>query len=353
MVDLRSDTLTVPDRPMLETILSARLGDDGRLDEKGRGEDPTVNDLEDCGAALTGKEAGLLCCSGTMGNSAALLTHCGPGDEVLIDSLHHMYRSEKMAFSSRFGQLHAVFLDYDKQEMPDIDSMKRQMETHPIKLICVENTHNFRGGACTDPQRLKKIRDLADEYHVPVHMDGARLFNAAAYLKTSPEELCRYVDSVQFCFSKGLAAPVGSLLCGTETFIKKAKVTRKMLGGALRQGGIIAAPAKYAVLHNIKRLQEDNENAQLCRSLLNSLKLIIPQPSVQTNILMLDLSHWNGEPETFCHMAEKKGLLIKPVLDHCVRLVFYKGITKENAVSAARIIHDLDDELAGDMNHGH
>ena len=120
MIDLRSDTLTVPDRPMLETILSARLGDDGRLDEKGRGEDPTVNDLEDCGAELTGKEAGLLCCSGTMGNSAALLTHCGPGDEVLIDSLHHMYRSEKMAFSSRFGQFHAVFLIMTNRKCPTL-----------------------------------------------------------------------------------------------------------------------------------------------------------------------------------------------------------------------------------------
>ncbi len=353
MIDLRSDTLTIPDKPMLETILSAHLGDDGRLDENGRGEDRTINDLEDYGAALAGKEAGLLCCSGTMGNSTALLTHCGQGDQVLVDALHHMYRSEKMAFSPRFGQLQAVFFNYDARDMPDTGSMKKQLASHKIKLICIENTHNFRGGACTDIKRLKMIRALADTYHVPVHMDGARLFNASVHLQVAPSELCRYVDSVQFCFSKGLAAPVGSLLCGTEKFIKKAKTTRRMLGGALRQGGIIAAPAKYALLHNINRLKEDNKNAQLCRSLLNSLKLIIPQPSVQTNILMLDLSHWNGEPETFCHMAEKKGLLIKPVLDHCVRLVFYKGITGENAVEAAQIIRNLDTELAEDTQHGY
>lgn len=343
MIDLRSDTLTMPDEAMLRTILTAPLGDDGRLGPDGRGEDPTVNRLEDMAAEITGKEAGLLCCSGTMGNQVALMTWCQPEDRVIVDELQHLYRSEKTAFDGRFARLRPVFYRLDKDDMPDPAELEPLMKAG-AGLLCVENTHNFTGGTCTTPERLAEIRKLADAFHIPVHMDGARLFNAAAYLGVSVKTLCRNVDSVMFCVSKGLAAPVGSILCGSREFIAKAKGVRKLLGGALRQGGIIAAPAIYALEHNVERLKEDNENAAVCASLLTGLKKIKVQEHVQTNILMLDLKDAALTPEAFCARAKEEGLRIRPILETSVRLVFYKGITRVDAEKAAEIICWLDRE---------
>jgi len=345
IIDLRSDTLTMPDREMLETIMTAELGDDGRLDANGRGEDRTINKLEDMSAQLVGKEAALFCCSGTMGNQAALFTYCKPGDIVLVDHIQHLYGSEKTAFDSRFGQMQALFYKFDSSSMPDLDDLEDKLKNNDVKLLCLENTHNFTGGTCTNLERLAKIRELADRYQVPIHMDGARLFNAAAYLKVSAKEICAYVDSVMFCVSKGLGAPIGSLLCGTTEFISEAKNNRKLLGGALRQGGIAAAPAIYALEHNIERLSEDNNNAVLCASLLQDLNKIKVQSNVQTNILMLDLEEAGISPEEFCKRAKAAGLLIRPILKNSVRLVFYKGITEEDAKESADIIRELASEL--------
>lgn len=345
MIDLRSDTLSMPDKAMLETIMSAPLGDDGRLDENGRGEDPTINRLEDMAAKITGKEEGLLCCSGTMGNQVALMTWCQPGERVLLDELQHLYYSEKTEFTEQFSHLRTVFYHLDDSFMPDIANMEEHLKSQDIKLICVENTHNFTGGTCIDAKRLSQIYELAHMYHVPVHMDGARLFNAADYLKTTAKELCQYVDSVQFCLSKGLGAPVGSVLCGTKEFIRRAKASRKLMGGALRQGGIIAAPGIYALKHNIQRLHEDNEHARICALHMTGLKRIKVQKEVQTNIVMLDVTDAGMTPQEFCQKAKEKGLWIRPVLTHDVRLVFYKGITETDAVKAARIICELDQEI--------
>ena len=345
MIDLRSDTLTLPDEPMLRTILTARLGDDGRLDAEGRGEDLAVNELEDMAAEVSGKEAGLLCASGTMGNQAALLTWCRPGDTVLIDELQHLDRSEKTAFTPRFGQLKKVTYRSDASLMPNTASMEEELKNGPVKLICIENTHNYTGGACIDLKRMAEIRSLADRYGVPVHMDGARGFNAAAFLGTTVKEIARYVDSLMFCVSKGLGAPVGSLLCGTRKFISEAKEMRKLLGGAMRQAGIIAAPAIYALKHNVERLREDNENAQFCASLLKDLKKVKAQQNVQTNIMMLDMEGAGITPQEFCARAKERGLLIRPIIGSFVRLVFYKGITRSDAERAAAIVREIDGEL--------
>jgi len=344
-IDLRSDTLTTPDKEMLETIMTAELGDDGRLDAQGRGEDRTVNKLEDMSAQLVGKEAALFCCSGTMGNQAALFTYCKPGDIVLVDHIQHLYGSEKTAFDSRFGQMQALFYKFDISSMPDLGDLEDKLKNNDVKLLCLENTHNFTGGTCTNLERLAEIRDLADKYQVPIHMDGARLFNAAAYLQVSAKEICSYVDSVMFCVSKGLGAPIGSLLCGNTEFIIAAKNNRKLLGGALRQAGIAAAPAIYALEHNIERLSEDNKNAVLCASLLQDINKIKVQSNVQTNILMLDLEEAGISPEEFCARAKNAGLLIRPILKNSVRLVFYKGITEEDAKESANIIRKLVSEL--------
>lgn len=341
MIDLRSDTLTMPDEAMLRTILTAPLGDDGRLGADGRGEDPTINRLEDMAAELTGKEAGLLCCSGTMGNQTALMTWCQPGDKVMVDPLQHLYRSEKTAFDSRYTRLEPLFYQLDEAGMPDPLSVGSCL-SEGAKLLCVENTHNFAGGTCITTERLAELRALAREHHIAIHMDGARLFNAAAFLGVPVRELCQYADSVMFCLSKGLAAPVGSVLCGSREFIAKAKGVRKLLGGALRQGGIIAAPGIYALEHNVERISEDNANAARCAARLKDLKVVRLQKHVQTNILMLDLRDAGVTPETFCQMALEEGLWIRPVLDTSVRLVFYKGITAEDAEAAADVICRLD-----------
>ena len=345
MIDLRSDTLTLPDEPMLRTVLTAPMGDDGRLDAEGRGEDATVNRLEDMAAELTGKEAGLLCASGSMGNQAAVLTWCRPGDVVLINEQQHLSHSEKTAFDPRFGQLKSVTYRHDASEQPDLATMEEALKNNPVKLLYVENSHNYSGGMCITVERMAAIRALADKYRVPVHMDGARLFNAAEYLGTTAKELSKYVDSLMFCVSKGLGAPVGSIVCGTKKFIKEAKETRKLLGGAMRQAGIIAAPAIYALEHNIGRLKEDRENAQLCASLLKDLKKTRVQPVVQTNIMMVDTAGSGVTPAEFCDRAKAKGLLIRPIIGSWVRLVFYKGITRDDAVKAAEIIRAVDAEL--------
>lgn len=341
MIDLRSDTLTLPDEAMLRTILSAPLGDDGRLGPDGRGEDPTINKLEDMAAEITGKEAGLLCCSGSMGNQVALMTWCRRGDRVLVDEMQHLYCSEETAFDSRFMELTPVFYHFDEDSMPDPAELLALMKGGAA-LLCLENTHNFAGGTCTGPERLAEIRQLADAYHMPIHMDGARMFNAAAYLGVPVKELCQYVDSVMFCVSKGLGAPVGSMLCGSREFIDKARIMRKLMGGSLRQGGIIAAPAIYALEHNVERIREDNEHAALCAAHLKDLKVLRLQEHIQTNILVLDLKDAGVTQEEFCAMAKEEGLGILPVLDTSVRLVFYKDITAEDAVAAAEIVCRLD-----------
>lgn len=345
MIDLRSDTLTLPTSEMLKTILTAQLGDDGRLDDNGRGEDKTVNQLEDTAAALIHKEAGLLCVSGTMGNQVALLTWCRPGDTALINDLQHLDKSEKTAFDPRFGQLKKETYSLDTQFQPDLREIEEKLKKDNISLLCLENTHNYTGGTCITPDSLKAIHDIAQQYQVPVHMDGARLFNAAVYLKVPAWKLCQYVDSVQFCFSKGLGAPIGSVLCGTKDFIKKAKDTRKLMGGAMRQAGIIAAPALYALEHNIDCLREDQDNCCYCASLLTNLKKVKVQEHVETNILMLDLKDSGISPKEFCTRAKDKGLFIRPILDTFVRLVFYRGITRKDAFDAASIIRELDAEL--------
>jgi threonine aldolase len=345
MIDLRSDTLTLPDRPMLETILTAKLGDDGRQNAQGRGEDLTTNELEDLAASLTGKEAALLFSSGTLANTAALLAWCGPGEKVMVDTLQHLYVTEKVAFDKNFGQLVPVFYKFEKDNTPDIEDMRRILHEEKIKLLCLENTHNFSGGTCTPPAKMEKIKALAQEHGVPVHMDGARLFNAAQALGVSPKDICRNADSLMFCLSKGLAAPIGSLLCGGGEFIKKARERRKLLGAGMRQCGIIAAPGIYALTHNVERLAEDALHAKLLAENLTGLVKTIVQEDVQTNIVMLDIRKTGLTPREYAACLEKAGLLSHPVLDTHVRLVFYKGITQGDAQGAAQIIKKVDAEL--------
>ncbi|HLQ41046.1 MAG TPA: threonine aldolase family protein [Tetragenococcus sp.] len=344
MIDLRSDTLTLPGQEMLRTILDAPLGDDGRTHELGRGEDPTINKLEDLAAQMSGLEAGVLFPTGTMGNTAAVLSYCQPGDKVLVDEQQHLYLSEKVLFDPTIGQLQPVTYRHDENGVPDIDDIEKALKNEKIRLLCIENTHNFSGGCCIPVKKMKEIYELAHRYQVPVHMDGARIFDAAVALKVKLSDLCRYTDSVMFCVSKGLGAPVGSLVCGNQEAILEIRAKRKLLGGSMRQAGIIAAPGIYALTYNIERLQEDHDHAKCTADLIKDLKYthLISYP--ETNILVLDANDLGLTPQEYCAAAAKKGLLIKPVLADKVRLVFYKGISREDAVEAARIIRELDEE---------
>ncbi|WP_333645950.1 threonine aldolase family protein [Lacrimispora sp.] len=342
MIDLRSDTLTLPDQEMLKTILGAKLGDDGRTHGLQRGEDLTVNELEDLAAQITGKDAGVLFPTGTLGNTAAVLASCQPGDKVLVDEQQHLYISEKVLFDSSLGQLQPVTYRHDENGFPILEDIEAALKGGGIRLVCIENTHNFAGGACIPLENMKEIYELAYQYQVPVHMDGARMFNAAVALNVSAGEMCRYVDSAMFCISKGLGAPVGSLVCGNQEFILKVRGKRKLLGGVMRQAGIIAAPGLYAMKNNIERLQEDHAHAKCTAELIQGLKYTHMVGQAVTNILVLDVNDLGLTPEEYCGKAEEKGLLIKPVLSDKVRLVFYKGITKEDAIEAARIIGELD-----------
>ena len=342
MIDLRSDTLTLPDREMLLTIMTAKLGDDGRTGSLGRGEDHTINELEDLAARITGKEAGVLFPSGTMGNTAAILAHCKPGDKVLVDEQQHLFVSEKVLFDDSLGQLTAVTYRHDDLGYPLLEDIEQALGEDDIRVVCVENTHNFAGGACIPVEYLAAIYDLAAQHQVPVFMDGARIFNATVSMGITAQELCKYADAVMFCLSKGLAAPVGSLVCGNQDFILKVREKRKLLGGVTRQGGIFAAPGIYALQHNIDRLAEDHENARLVAERLKGLEHTHLVGRVSSNIVVLDVNDLGVTPQEYCQMAEEKGLLIKTVLSDKVRLVFYKGITHEDAVEAARIIVELD-----------
>lgn len=343
MIDLRSDTLTLPDQPMLETILHAKLGDDGRTDSHGRGEDATVNQLEDLAAQLTGKEAAVLTPTGTFGNTTAIMTYCHAGDSVLVHEQQHILLTEKFVFEPDFGHLTPVLYRMGAHCMPDVAQIDRLLGESGATLVCLENTHNFSGGYCIDLPTMARIRKVADRHGAKIHLDGARLFHAVAVLGCTAEDICQYVDSVMFCISKGLGAPVGSLLCSTETFIGQARVRRKLFGGVMRQSGVIAAPGIYALTHNVKRMQDDIRHAKLTHSLLQGkLRKVGMQKEVQSNILMLHLNDSGISPEAFCVKAKEKGLLIRPILSDSVRLVFYKGIGEEDARAAADIILTID-----------
>lgn len=347
MIDLRSDTLTMPSHAMLETVLTAQLGDDGRVGADGRGEDATVNELEDRAAALTGKEAAVFFPTGTLGNTTALMTWCRAGDPVLVEKQQHILISEIYPFAEDCGRLKPVCYGLDEMHQPSVLELETGLEQSGAKLVCIENTHNFSGGYCIGLKRMQEIREVADRYQAKIHMDGARVFHAAAALNCTVEEICRHVDSVMFCISKGLGAPIGSLLCGSREFIAEARQKRKLFGGVMRQAGVAAAPGIYALEHNVERLGEDIQDAKLTHSLLRGrLKHLKLQEEVQSNILVLGMENAPVSAGEFAQRAKERGLLVLPLADMgIIRLVFHLGNQEADARGAAEIILALDNAL--------
>lgn len=338
MVDLRSDTLTMPTQAMREAAFSAKVGDDGRTDAAGRGEDPSINRLEDSGAAITGKEAGLFFPSGTLANFTAVLTYCTRGDVVACDPDLHLVRTEQAAFMDRFGGLVPSWYARDAAEMPEPISFANACSVPGVRLACIENTHNYAGGTCTSLERMREIHAIAAGKNVPVHLDGASLFNAALALGEDAAALASCSDSVQFCLSKGLGGPVGSLLCGTKEFIKAARETRKFLGGIMRQAGIVAAPGLVALEMGVAQLAEDHENARKLGEGLSGFDGIRLIP-VQTNIVMLHVGASGKVAPWFEKELKGYGVLAKAMGDEHLRFTTYRGVTREDITKAVAAFH--------------
>ena len=335
IIDLRSDTVTQPTPQMREAMYRAEVGDDVY------GEDPTVNELEALGARMTGKEAGLFVASGTMGNQVAVMTHTDRSDEVICEAESHIFFYEVSGMAVMSG-VQARTLPSVKGILSaeTIEAAIRPQDIHQPKsaLICLEDTHNRAGGTCYPLETLAAIRKVADRHKVRVHIDGARLFNAAVAQGVQADKIAQYADSVQFCLSKGLCAPVGTLLVGKTDFIKSARRYRKMLGGGMRQAGILAAAGIVGLESMVDRLAEDHVNARQLAEGLASAGFAIDLSTVQTNIVIVDVSRMGVKAADFAAKLKKAGILVSMFGEYRIRMVTHHGIT---SVEIAKVIDTL------------
>ncbi len=325
-IDLRSDTVTKPTPEMREAMARAEVGDDVY------GDDPTVNLLQEIAAEMTGKEAGLFVPSGTMGNLAAILTHCQRGDEVILGQKNHTFLYEAGGVSA-LGGIHSYQLQNQADGsllLSDVEAAIREDDPHaPItRLICLENTHNRCGGTVQSPEYTRRLADFAHSRGLRVHLDGARLFNAAAALGIPAAKLSEPADSVTFCLSKGLCAPVGSVLCGEAEFIKKAQRARKILGGGMRQAGILAAAGIVALQNMVSRLSEDHKRARdLAEGLSENRGIVLDDGTPATNMVFFDLAP--GVKASAPEVEEKlkaRGILVSASGQRRFRLVTHYWI---------------------------
>ena len=333
IVDLRSDTLTLPTPQMREAMARAEVGDDVWE------EDPTVKRLEAMAAERLGKAAGLFVSSGTMGNLISVVSQAQAGQEVILDLDSHIFNNE-VAGAAIIGSLQMRPVKTERGFLtPDqVREALRPANIHipTTGLVCVENTHNRHGGTCCTPEAIDAVAAVAHDAAVPVHMDGARLFNAAVALKRPARDFVRNVDSVTFCVSKGLAAPVGSVICGSAEFIGKARRVRKMLGGGMRQAGIIAAAGIVALETMVDRLAEDHANARaLAEGLAKLPGLTIDLASVQTNIVIFQVKRGNQAASAAATTELVAGCGARKVKIHAIgpdsiRCVTHKDIDAED-----------------------
>jgi threonine aldolase len=325
-IDLRSDTVTKPDAEMRRAMAEAEVGDDVY------GEDPTVVRLEEESAAALGCEAAVFVPSGTMGNQIALHLHGTPGEEVICDALSHVFRFEMGAMAALSGliprTLHSAggLLEPAAVEAAIVRDATFHARTG---LIEVENTQNIAGGVVYDRPRLEGLLDVARRHELPIHLDGARIFNAAVALGTTAAALAAGFDSVMFCLSKGLGAPIGSLLCGPRDFIREAHRVRKMFGGGMRQVGVIAAAGLVALRKGPGRLAEDHENAgRLALALAELPGVELDPASVQTNIVVCRVTEEQGLAGSFLGRLREGGVLASQVSADQVRFVTHRDVSR-------------------------
>lgn len=344
-IDLVSDTVTLPTNEMREAMKSAEVGDDVNQ------EDPTINKLEELAAKKIGKEAAMFVPSGTMGNLIAVLIHCKRGEEVILESRSHIYNFEVGGISA-LGGVVTKTIDGDKGIL-NVDKIKREIrqeDIHEVKtaLICLENSHNRAGGTVTPPKITEEIYQLAHKHNIFVHLDGARLFNAAVALNIEPALLVKNVDSVMFCLSKGLSAPVGSILSGSKEFIQKARKYRKMLGGGMRQAGILAAAGIISLEKMVERLEEDHKNARILAEGFNEIEGIkVDLETVQTNMVYFNVEklvkELNINTDQFLErLVDEYGIrggVETPIQDPTeIRFVTHYGISEEDIYTTINAI---------------
>ena len=335
-IDLRSDTVTKPTADMRRAMAEAEVGDDVY------GEDPTLNRLERTAAQIMGKEAALFVASGTMGNLVAVLAHCERGVEAIVGDNAHIFYYE-VGGASALGGVPLRTVPNLPNGMLDPDSVAHAIRTPNIHfpttgLVCVENTHNRCGGVVLTVAQIKSIADVAHAAGAAVHMDGARIFNAAVALDVPVAALVADVDSVQFCLSKGLGAPVGSLVAGSAAFVAKARKLRKMVGGGMRQAGVLAAAGLIALTETPARLHEDHANARrLAEGLAETRGIEIDLTTVQTNIVVGELGE-GLDADNFVAALRGEGLLINSMGGRIIRFVTHYDVSRDDMDAALGII---------------
>lgn len=328
MIDLRSDTVTKPTDAMRHAMASAEVGDDVY------GEDPTVNRLQEMAASMFGKKAALFVPSGTMGNQLAIRLHTQPGQEVIVESRAHIVRYEQGAAGALAGvQLHWIPGDRGLISAEQVEAAIRPTDPYTIQtgLICLENTHNSGGGTIYPLATIERIRAVAASHHIPMHLDGARLFNAIAATTLPPASYAQHFDTLSVCLSKGLGAPAGALLMMNDlTLLERAKRLRRMYGGAMRQAGILAAAGIYALEHHIARLKIDHGHAKRLARHLQQIPTVRISPSdVDTNILIFDVIGHRLTPPAIVAALKEEGLLI-----HALGGTSFRAVTHLDVSSA-------------------
>ncbi|UCG06887.1 MAG: low-specificity L-threonine aldolase [Desulfobacterales bacterium] len=328
-VDLRSDTLTQPTASMRQAMAGAEVGDDVF------GEDPTVNRLEEMAAERLGKQAAVFVASGTMGNLVSQLAHCGRGDEMILGNHSHTFFFEQGG-SAAVGGIHPRTVPNQpdgKLALEEIETAIRGDNVHlpRTRLIMLENTHNQCSGYPLDADYMKAVGEIARRHGLKIHVDGARIFNAAVALNVDAKDLAAEADSISFCLSKGLAAPVGSMVCGTRDFIKEARRARKLLGGGMRQAGVLAAAGIVALTEMVDRLADDHANAKkLAEGLANTPDISIAPELVKTNIVFFEITRREMTVAELVNRFDEEGVRMSPSGPNRIRAVTHYHITSED-----------------------
>ena len=343
IIDLRSDTVTHPTVEMRKAIAEAEVGDDVF------GEDPTVNKLEAMAAERLGKEAAVYVASGSMANLVAGLTHCQRGDEAIMGTEAHIFHNEVGSFSA-LGGINVRTVPNDSEGRLDPNAVEAAIRPDNIHqprtaLVCLENTQNRCSGAVLDAEYTETIGAIAHGNDAALHIDGARIFNAAVALGVPPADLARPADTVSFCLSKGLSCPVGSLVCGSEETIARVRKSRKILGGGMRQAGIIAAAGVVALETMVDRLAEDHETARrLAKGLAGMPGLSLDPEAIQSNIVIFGVE--NGDAMNFMAALKERGVLASYTVGLGVRMVTHYGITEEDVDETLNILDAVTGEIA-------
>lgn len=339
IIDLRSDTVTRPSAAMRAAIAATEVGDDV-IDV-----DPTVERLQELTAELLGKEAAIFMPSGSMTNQIAVRIHCKPGDEFICESGCHIYNYEQAAFAQLSGvATRTIDGEYGVLQPGQLVGLVRPENDHLVRtrLVCLENTHNRGAGRIQPYENVAEICSWAHEQGVRTHLDGARLFNAVVATKISADRWSRHFDTVSVCFSKGLGAPVGSALAGPKEMIQEARRHRKLFGGAMRQAGIIAAGALYALENNIERLAEDHANAQILAEGIRGIDGLTLQPDqVDTNIVIFRVDPTLGTAQDFVAALRDQGVLMLPVSPTQIRAVTHLDVNEKQCQQAVAVLAKL------------